>query len=106
MQNVSVIALAVMLSGAGVWYAQMNRRETNRAVRGVIIGNVVIDGSSLAGDQAALLRSSLAVDGDLHLRSLSWAFLGSSSSYALGGHERRERLDQLEQCALGSLFLN
>jgi hypothetical protein len=70
MQKVPVIALAVMLSGAGVSYAQMNRRETNRAVRGVITGNVIIDGSSLNGDQTALFKSSLAVDGDLHLRRL------------------------------------
>jgi (2Fe-2S) ferredoxin len=70
MWKVSVIALAVVLSGAGVWYAQINRRETNRAVRAVITGNVIIDGSSLNGNQAALLKSSLAVDGDLHLRRL------------------------------------
>lgn len=71
MRKVSIIVLAVMLSSVGLWYAQY-RRATNRTERAAIArtvtGNVVINGSS--ADQAALLKGTLAVEGDLHLRGL------------------------------------
>jgi hypothetical protein len=70
MRKVSVIALAVMLSSAGLWYVQ-NRLPTNRTERAAIAitGDVVINSSGL-GAEAALLKGTLAVEGDLHLRRL------------------------------------
>lgn len=80
MRTISVVTLAVMLCGATLWYAQMNRRETSTAERGVITGNVVINGSTLGGDRTALLKHSLAMDGDLSLVA------GADGTIALEGN--------------------
>ena len=69
---VSIIVLVALSSGAGFWLgqAQANRRDGS-AARPAISGNVnvVVGGDSL-GAGSAVLSSSLAVDGDLQMRSL------------------------------------
>jgi len=72
MRKLSIVVLVVLSSGASFWLGQAhaNRRDGNTA-RPSVSGNinVVGDGDSLqAGD---VVRSgSLAVDGDLRMRSL------------------------------------
>ena len=72
MRNLSIIVLLVLSSGAGFWLGQAhaNRRDWSMA-RPSVSGNinVVVDGDlSQAGN--AVRSNSLAVDGDLQMRSL------------------------------------
>ena len=87
MRKVAIITLSVLLSGAGLWYARVNRRPINAAgqnitgnlvveidgasARGTITGNLNIEGASPMADQTALLQGALAVTGNLHTRSLT-----------------------------------
>jgi hypothetical protein len=72
MRNISVILLVVLSSGAGFWLGQarVNRPDvstTRPSVSGNI--NVVVDGNPLqVGNLVS--SNSLAVDGDLKMRSL------------------------------------
>ena len=71
MRKASIVVLTVLLSGAALWFAQVNQLDTNMAGRTIIAGNVVVNGSSFGVDQAALLQGALAVvEGELHLRRL------------------------------------
>ena len=73
MRNLSIIALIVLSSGAGFWLGQAHatRRDGSNA-RPSVSGNinVVVDGDPLQAG-TAVLSNSLAVDGDLQMRSLS-----------------------------------
>jgi hypothetical protein len=73
MRNISILVLIVLSSGAGFWLGQAhaNRRDGSNARPGVS-GNikVVVDGDPLQAG-TAVLSNSLAVDGDLQVRSLS-----------------------------------
>ena len=73
MRNPSIIALVVLSSGAGFWLGQAhaNRRDGS-ATRPAISGNVkVVVGGDALGVGNAVLSNSLAVDGDLQMRSLA-----------------------------------
>ena len=71
MRKVTIVALVVLLSGAGLWYARVNRRATN-TTGSTIIGNLAvnIDGASLVANQTGIRQGRFAVDGNLHARSL------------------------------------
>ena len=69
MRKVSILVLAVLVSGAGLWWVQVDRRDTNASGR-TITGNVVINGASSMADLAALRNGALAVEGNLHMRPL------------------------------------
>jgi hypothetical protein len=73
--QLSIIVLVALSSGAGFWLGQahVNRRDWSTA-RPTFSGNVnvVVDGATLGAGNAVLSNSSnsLAVDGDLKMRSL------------------------------------
>jgi hypothetical protein len=73
MRNLSIIALVALTSGgAGFWLGQVhvNRRDGSTARSSLSRNiNVVVEGDSLQAG-AAVLSDSLAVDGDLQIRSL------------------------------------
>jgi hypothetical protein len=73
MRKLSIVVLVVLSSGAGFWLGQAhtNRRDGSTA-RPSVSGDitVVVDGDSLQAGE--VVRSgSLAVDGDLQMRSLA-----------------------------------
>ena len=86
MRKLSVIALVFLLSGLGLWYAKVNQRGTHTdepSIAGNLVidisgasagrtisGNLNINGASLAVDRTAMLQGTLAVEGNLHTRSL------------------------------------
>ena len=91
MRKLSVIALVFVLSGLVLWYAKVNQRGTHTDepsiagnlvidIGGVsgrtITGNLRIDGASSAADRIAMLQGALAVEGNLHTRSLPNGELG------------------------------
>ena len=65
-----VVLLMVFSAGAGFWlgHAHVNRSDAGTAPP-TISGNVVIDGGAV-GAGNALLSNSLAVEGNLQMRSL------------------------------------
>jgi autotransporter translocation and assembly factor TamB len=86
MRKVTIIALVVLLAGAGLWYARVNRRGTHTTGRTItgslavsidgasseptIIGNLNVNGASLVANQTGMLQGRFAVEGNLHTRSL------------------------------------
>ena len=72
MRKLSVIVWVVLSSGAGFWLGQAHEARRNASTtRPSVSGNIngVVDGNSLRVGNA-VLSDSLAVDGDLQMRSL------------------------------------
>ena len=86
MRKVAIIALVVLLSGAGLLYSRVYLRGTNTtgdtvtgnlavnidgaSAERIIAGDLTINGASLVPDQIAMLQGAFAVEGTLHTRSL------------------------------------
>lgn len=71
-KQLSIIVLVALSSGAAFWLGQAhaNRRDGS-AARPAISGNVnVVIGGDSFGTRNPVLSDSLAVDGDLQMRSL------------------------------------
>ena len=69
MRNIAIVILAVLVSGAALWYMQGNRRDTTASGR-TIAGNVVINGAGQMADVNGLRNGAFAVEGNLHMRPL------------------------------------
>jgi len=73
MRNLLIVVMVVLSCGAGFWLGQAHaNRGDGSTARPSVSGNinVVVDGKPLQPGNA-VLSNSLAVDGDLQMRSLS-----------------------------------